>query len=50
MVVAVAAMTIVVAAAVATVVAATVVTDTKRLFLKKIGTFHENACALKVLN
>jgi hypothetical protein len=45
---AVAAMTIVVAAAAT--VAATAVTDTKRLFLKKIGTFHGNACALKVLN
>jgi hypothetical protein len=24
--------------------------DTKRLFFMKIGTFHENACALRVLN
>jgi hypothetical protein len=39
-----------VATAVAVRVAATAVTDTKRLFLKKIETFHEHACALRVLN
>jgi hypothetical protein len=53
MVAAVAAMTIVVAAvatAAAVRVVATAVTDTKRVFLNEPGTFHEHACALRVLN